>query len=66
MGLSFFCDELQTKYVGKEKGEEGFSIRGLKHMDKTLCVNGARISYKIWEVEGIDSFIQILLIFYVD
>ncbi|OIT03431.1 PREDICTED: septum-promoting GTP-binding protein 1-like [Nicotiana attenuata] len=48
-----------TKYVGKEKGEEGFSITGLNHMDKTLCVRGARISYNIWEVEGDVSHIPV-------
>ncbi|MCD7469350.1 septum-promoting GTP-binding protein 1, partial [Datura stramonium] len=48
-----------TKYVGKEKGEEGFSITGLNNMDKTLCVSGARISYNIWEVEGDASHIPV-------
>ncbi|XP_060215557.1 septum-promoting GTP-binding protein 1-like [Lycium barbarum] len=48
-----------TKYVGKEKGEEGFSVTGLNHMDKTLCVSGARISYNIWEVEGDVSHIPV-------
>ncbi|KAK4716621.1 hypothetical protein R3W88_014959 [Solanum pinnatisectum] len=48
-----------TKYVGKEKGEEGFSTTGLNHMDKTLCVSGARISYNIWEVEGDVSHIPV-------
>ncbi|CAN4094183.1 unnamed protein product [Withania somnifera] len=41
-----------TKYVGKEKVDEGFSTEGLNQMDKTLCVRGTRISYSMWEVKG--------------
>lgn len=43
-----------VKYVGDEKDEiNGCSeTKGLNLMDKTLLVNGARISYSIWEVEG--------------
>ncbi|CAN4097087.1 unnamed protein product [Withania somnifera] len=41
-----------TKYVGKEKVDEGFSTKGLNQMDKTLCVRGTRISYSMWEVNG--------------
>ncbi|CAL5394126.1 unnamed protein product [Camellia sinensis] len=43
-----------TKYVGGERQEEGFEISdsGLNQMDKTLCVGGARIAYRIWEVAG--------------
>ncbi|CAL5394097.1 unnamed protein product [Camellia sinensis] len=43
-----------TKYVGGERQEEGFEISdsGLNQMDKTLCVRGARIAYRIWEVAG--------------
>ncbi|KAK3445940.1 hypothetical protein EUGRSUZ_A01712 [Eucalyptus grandis] len=43
-----------VKYVGDEKEEiNGCSeTKGLNLMDKTLLVNGARISYSIWEVEG--------------
>ncbi|XP_028074011.1 septum-promoting GTP-binding protein 1-like, partial [Camellia sinensis] len=43
-----------TKYVGGERQEEGFEISdsGLNQMDKTLCVGGAHIAYRIWEVAG--------------
>ncbi|KAI6697496.1 hypothetical protein NL676_017615 [Syzygium grande] len=42
-----------VKYVGDEKEEINCSdTKGLNLMDKTLLVNGARISYSIWEVEG--------------
>ncbi|PHT51567.1 hypothetical protein CQW23_06029 [Capsicum baccatum] len=41
-----------TKYVGKEKVDEGLSTKGLNQMDKTLCVRGTRISYSMWEVKG--------------
>lgn len=41
------------KYVGNEK-EQGSTEQkeGLNLMDKTLVVEGARISYSIWEVSG--------------
>ncbi|KAF5950185.1 hypothetical protein HYC85_012178 [Camellia sinensis] len=44
----------RTTYVGGERQEEGFEISnsGLNQMDKTLCVGGARIAYRIWEVVG--------------
>ncbi|XP_076940893.1 septum-promoting GTP-binding protein 1-like [Bidens hawaiensis] len=41
-----------AKYVGKEKNQEELPAKGIHHMDKTLCVRGARISYNIWEVSG--------------
>lgn len=52
--LSFFVRVtnvcwLKTKYVGKEST----STTGLNQMDKILCVKGARISYTLWEVQGI-------------
>ncbi|KAF5949309.1 hypothetical protein HYC85_011302 [Camellia sinensis] len=43
-----------TKYVGGKRQEEGFKISdsGLNQMDKTLCIGGAHIAYRIWEVAG--------------
>ncbi|CAL5394190.1 unnamed protein product [Camellia sinensis] len=43
-----------TTCVGGERQEEGFEISnsGLNQMDKTLCVGGARIAYRVWEVVG--------------
>ncbi|KGN63260.1 septum-promoting GTP-binding protein 1 [Cucumis sativus] len=41
-----------VKYVGNEMDEEKSEQTGLKLMDKTLMVRGARIYYSIWEVEG--------------
>lgn len=46
---------MKAKYVGKEKNEEELEATGINHMDKTLCVRGARISYSVWEVGG-DAF----------
>ncbi|KHN21238.1 Septum-promoting GTP-binding protein 1 [Glycine soja] len=41
-----------AKYVGDEKEQQGNQREGLNQMDKTLVVEGARISYCIWEVQG--------------
>lgn len=43
---------LKAKYTGREKSKELQEVMGLTHMDKTLCVKGARIAYTIWEVDG--------------
>lgn len=43
------------KYVGEE--QEALQNKGLNMMDKTLLVGGARISYCIWEVEGMQIFL---------
>ncbi|CAL5394257.1 unnamed protein product [Camellia sinensis] len=50
--INLLRDSQITKYVGEERQEEGFEISdsGLNQMDKTLCVGGARIAYRIWEV----------------
>ncbi|CAL5336452.1 unnamed protein product [Camellia sinensis] len=50
--INLLRDSQITKYVGGERQEEGFEISnsGLNQMDKTLCVGGARIAYRIWEV----------------
>ncbi|XP_063936450.1 septum-promoting GTP-binding protein 1 isoform X1 [Daucus carota subsp. sativus] len=39
-----------AKYTGREKSRD--LQEGLTHMDKTLCVKGARIAYTMWEVPG--------------
>uniref|UniRef100_A0A7N0TAP7 Septum-promoting GTP-binding protein 1 n=1 Tax=Kalanchoe fedtschenkoi TaxID=63787 RepID=A0A7N0TAP7_KALFE len=41
-----------VRYVGNEKEQGDDQTKGLHLMDKTMIVNGARISYNIWEVEG--------------
>ncbi|CAJ1979044.1 unnamed protein product [Sphenostylis stenocarpa] len=41
-----------VKYVGDKKEKQGNQVEGLNQMDKTLVVKGARISYRIWEVQG--------------
>ncbi|KAA8524605.1 hypothetical protein F0562_011028 [Nyssa sinensis] len=38
-----------TMYTGREKEQEGSEMTGLNHVDKTLCVRGARIAYNILE-----------------
>ncbi|KAM7274654.1 hypothetical protein ACFE04_016520 [Oxalis oulophora] len=41
------------KYVGDdEKEQKSMANDGINQMDKTLMIEGARISYSIWEVEG--------------
>ena len=51
----WFCSWLKVKYVGQE--QEALQNKGLNMMDKTLLVGGARISYCIWEVEGMQIFL---------
>ncbi|KAI4322548.1 hypothetical protein L6164_022230 [Bauhinia variegata] len=41
-----------VKYAGDENGHGGETKKGLNQVDKILNVRGARISYRIWEVEG--------------
>lgn len=50
---------LQVKYVGNEKEQGVEQRKGPNQMDKTLVVSGARISYCIWEVQGIKNLILI-------
>ncbi|KAM7271499.1 hypothetical protein ACFE04_030713 [Oxalis oulophora] len=40
------------KYVGDEKDQKCIAKNGITQMDKTLDIEGARISFSIWEVEG--------------
>lgn len=45
----------KTSFLMKYGGEDNSyheEIRGINHVDKTLCVDGARICYNIWEVGG--------------
>ncbi|XP_028751768.1 septum-promoting GTP-binding protein 1-like [Neltuma alba] len=41
-----------VKYTGSEHEQGSQAKKGLNQRDKTLVVEGARISYCIWEVEG--------------
>ncbi|PON34498.1 Small GTPase superfamily, Rab type [Parasponia andersonii] len=40
------------KYVGDEQEKKCLNMSGLNLMDKTLVVQGARISFSIWDVGG--------------
>ncbi|XP_030949571.1 septum-promoting GTP-binding protein 1-like [Quercus lobata] len=40
------------KYVGDEQEKRNLEMAGLNLMDKTLSVQGARISLEIWDVGG--------------
>ncbi|XP_061370422.1 septum-promoting GTP-binding protein 1-like isoform X2 [Gastrolobium bilobum] len=40
------------KYVGNEQEKRSLQMEGLNLMDKTLSVEGARISFSIWDVAG--------------
>lgn len=42
----------QIKYVGDEQEKRSLQMKGLNLMDKTLFVQGARISFSIWDVAG--------------
>ncbi|KAG8475587.1 hypothetical protein CXB51_032483 [Gossypium anomalum] len=46
-----------AKYIGDEKDEQGedHQEKGLNLMDKTFVVQGARIYYSIWEVDGAEK-----------
>lgn len=46
----FFC--FKIKYVGDEQEKRRLETQGLNLMDKTLCVQGARIAFRIWDVGG--------------
>ncbi|CAL5336449.1 unnamed protein product [Camellia sinensis] len=48
---------LGDSQIGKTKGFE-ISDLGLNQMDKTLCVGGARIAYRIWEVAVLSEGIK--------
>lgn len=52
------------KYVGQE--QEALQNKGLNMMDKTLLVGGARISYSIWEVEGMQIFLYFFFLFFLN
>lgn len=41
-----------VKYVGTEQEQRSLDMAGLNLMDKTLTVQGARISFNIWDVGG--------------
>lgn len=43
---------MKIKYVGDEQGKRSLQMTGLSLMDKTLVVQGARISFTIWDVGG--------------
>ena len=43
---------LKIKYVGDEQEKKSLDMAGLNLMDKTLSVQGARISLEIWDVGG--------------
>ncbi|KAL9664518.1 hypothetical protein QQ045_019921 [Rhodiola kirilowii] len=45
-----------VRYVGNGKEQGDDQTKGLYLMDKTMIVKGARITYNIWEVEGIIFF----------
>ena len=44
---------MKIKYVGDDQEKKCLGMTGLNLMDKTLLVQGARISFSIWDVAGI-------------
>ncbi|KAK4279264.1 hypothetical protein QN277_016989 [Acacia crassicarpa] len=50
------CDIGKTsfviKYIGDEQEKRSLQMKGLNLMDKTFFVEGARISFSIWDVAG--------------
>lgn len=50
---SFFCFWFfKSKYVGDEQEQRYLEMTGVTLMDKTLIVQGARISFSLWDVGG--------------
>ncbi|KAI3466226.1 hypothetical protein Pfo_022889 [Paulownia fortunei] len=41
-----------TKYVGDEQEQRSLQMTGLNVMDKTMCIQDARIAFRIWDVGG--------------
>ncbi|KAL2247603.1 septum-promoting GTP-binding protein 1 [Sesamum indicum] len=41
-----------VKYVGDEEEKRSLQMKGLNVMDKTMCIQGARIAFRIWDVAG--------------
>lgn len=54
---------LKIKYVGDEQEKRSLNMTGLNLMDKTLVVQGARISFSIWDVGGMHLYILIYYYF---
>lgn len=50
--IFFIYNFLKIKYVGDEQEKRNLEMAGLNLMDKTLSVQGARISLEIWDVGG--------------
>ncbi|KAK4420748.1 Septum-promoting GTP-binding protein 1 [Sesamum alatum] len=40
------------KYVGDEEEKRSLQMKGVNVMDKTVCVQGARIAFRMWDVGG--------------
>lgn len=55
---------LKIKYVGDEQEKRSLNMTGLNLMDKTLVVQGARISFSIWDVGGMHLYILIYYYFF--
>nr|XP_028956016.1 septum-promoting GTP-binding protein 1 [Malus domestica] len=55
--FSFFFLFLKSKYVGDEQEHRYLQMAGVNLMDKTLIVQGARISFSMWDVGGNQSSI---------
>ncbi|KAK4383411.1 Septum-promoting GTP-binding protein 1 [Sesamum angolense] len=41
-----------VKYVGDEEDKRSLQMKGLNVMEKTMCIQGARIAFRIWDVGG--------------
>lgn len=50
--LFFLFIIIKIKYVGDEQEKKSLEMTGLNLMDKTLLVQGARITFSIWDVGG--------------
>lgn len=49
---SFLFFFFKSKYVGDEQEQKYLQMTGVNLMDKTLIVQGARISFSLWDVGG--------------
>lgn len=60
--LVFFFFLKKIKYVGDEQEKRSLQMTGLNLMDKTLLVQGAQISFSIWDVGGMYIFVYVYIL----
>ncbi|KAK4382020.1 Septum-promoting GTP-binding protein 1 [Sesamum angolense] len=51
-GRPHYTSSCRVKYVGDEEDKRSLQMKGLNVMEKTMCIQGARIAFRIWDVGG--------------